>query len=81
MEKPAGRRSEFATQNNGGWGNNFVHDESIRRFGFPLTRSHTRLAANTDFNSRAAITLDNYPWILDPAYSAASQGSTRQGRG
>ena len=71
-KNPPAAGQEFATQNNGGWGNNFVHDESVRRFGFPLDPAPIRVY-NTDFNSRAAITLDNYPWILDPAYSAASQ--------
>ena len=64
--------NEFATQNNGGWGNNFVHDGNVRRFGFPLEIPSIRVL-NTDYNSRASMSVDNYPWILDPAYAARSR--------
>ena len=63
---------EFATQNNGGWGNNFLHDESIRRFGYPLEIPPIRVY-NENYNSRKKMDLTNYPWILDPAYAARSQ--------
>ena len=64
--------NEFATQNNGGWGNNFVHDGNVLRFGFPLEIPPIRVL-NPDYNSRAAMSTDNYPWILDPSYAARSQ--------
>ena len=64
--------NEFATQNNGGWGNNFVHDGNVLRFGFPLEIPPIRVL-NTDYNSRSAMSTDNYPWILDPSYAARSQ--------
>ena len=64
--------NEFATQNNGGWGNNFVHDGNVLRFGFPLEIPPIRVL-NPDYNSRSAMSTDNYPWILDPSYAARSQ--------
>ena len=64
--------NEFATQNNGGWGNNFVHDGNVLRFGFPLEIPPIRVL-NTDYNSRSAMSTDNYPWILDPSFAARSQ--------
>lgn len=71
-KNPPAAGEEFATQSNGGWGNNFVHDESVRRFGFPLDIPPIRVY-NTAYNSRAAMSVDNYPWILDPAYTELSQ--------
>lgn len=69
---PPAEGEEFATQNNGGWGNNFVHDESVLRFGFPLGIAPIRVL-NPEYNSRAAMSVDNYPWILDPGYAQRSQ--------
>ncbi len=69
---PPAPGEEFATQGNGGWGNNFVHDESVRRFGYPLEIPPIRVV-NTAYNSREAFSCDNYPWILDPAYAERSQ--------
>lgn len=63
---------EFATQANGGWGNNFVHDGNVLRFGFPLEIPPIRVY-NENFNSRGTISLDNYPWILDPDYTERSR--------
>jgi len=63
---------EFATQSNGGWGNNFVHDESVRRFGFPLEIAPIRVY-NEAFDSRKPVSYENYPWILDPAYTERSR--------
>ena len=63
---------EFATQNNGGWGNNFVHDKSVLRFGYPLEIPPIRVL-NTAYNNRQPMSVDNYPWILDPAYALRSQ--------
>ena len=71
-KNPPAAGAEFSTQSNGGWGNNFVHDESVRRFGFPLDIAPIRVY-NENYNSRAAMSVDNYPWILDPAYTALSQ--------
>lgn len=64
--------NEYATQNNGGWGNNYVHDGSVLRFGFPLEIPPIRVY-NEIYNSRAKISLSNYPWILDPEYAQRSQ--------
>ncbi len=71
-KNPPAAGEEFATQSNGGWGNNFVHDESVRRFGFPLEIAPIRVY-NENYNSRAAMSIDNYPWILDPAYAERSR--------
>lgn len=64
--------NEFATQNNGGWGNNFIHDCSVLRFGFPLEIPPIRVL-NEDYNSRSAMSIENYPWILDPDYTERSR--------
>lgn len=64
--------TEIATQSTGGWGNNFVHDGNVRRFGFPLDIPGSRVV-NPDFNSKGKRSIDNLPWILDPAYAAQSQ--------
>lgn len=71
-KNPPAPGEEFATQSNGGWGNNFVHDESVRRFGFPLDIPPIRVY-NENYNSRASMSVSNYPWILDPAYAALSR--------
>lgn len=63
---------EYATQNNGGWGNNFVHDYAVKRFGFPLEIPPIRVL-NTAYDKRAAMSIDNYPWILDPDYTRRSK--------
>lgn len=70
-KNPPEAGKEFATQNNGGWGNNFVHDESVRRFGFPLETAPIRVY-NSNYNSRDKMSVTNYPWILDPDYTAKS---------
>jgi hypothetical protein len=55
-----------------GWGNDYVHDVNIRRFGF--TGGPTPLfERNLDFNSSEAIAIDNYPFRLsDPNYKQNS---------
>lgn len=71
-KNPPEAGKEFATQNNGGWGNNFVHDESVRRFGFPLDIAPVRVY-NSAYNSRDKMSVTNYPWILDPDYTEKSR--------
>lgn len=63
---------ELETQSTGGWGNNFVHDGNVRRFGFPLPIAGRRVE-NPNAGKRAPYTIDNFPWILDPAYAKRSQ--------
>ena len=63
---------EIATQATGAWGNNYVHDMNIHRFGFNEPNPGCRVA-NPDFNSKAARSINNLPWILDPAYKLRSQ--------
>ena len=63
---------ELETQTTGGWGNNFVHDGSVRRFGFPLDIPGSRVV-NPKAGKRAPYTVDNFPWILDPAYAQRSR--------
>lgn len=63
---------ELETQSTGGWGNNFVHDGSVRRFGWPLPIAGTRVV-NPNAGARSPYTIDNFPWILDPEYAARSR--------
>ena len=63
---------ELETQSTGGWGNNFVHDGSVRRFGFPLDIPGSRVV-NPNAGKRTPYNIDNFPWILDPAYAARSR--------
>lgn len=62
---------EKGTATNGGWGNNYVHDSSVRRFGWPLG-SQCRVR-NLDYNSKAAASVDNFPWVLPADFRARSQ--------
>lgn len=71
-KNPPEEGKEFATQNNGGWGNNFIHDASVLRFGFPLEIPPIRVF-NTSYNSRDKMSISNYPWILDPDYTRRSK--------
>lgn len=65
--------SEVNNFNNGGWGNNFVSDGSVLRFGFPLPIAPPRVV-NPAYDRNARVkTQANYGLILDPAYTAASQ--------
>lgn len=71
-KNPPSAGNEFATQNNGGWGNNFVHDVSVLRFGFPLEIPPLRVY-NENYDKSKAMSIDNYPWILDPDYTSRSR--------
>lgn len=64
--------TEIATQFTGAWGNNYVHDRNIRRFGFTLGNAGSRVV-NPNFDSKQPRSVDNLPWILEPAYAARSQ--------
>lgn len=53
------------------WGNNFIHDANIRRFGFEGIGGDTvpRRTLNPGYDPAAPRSLDNYPYRLqDPAY-------------
>ncbi|MDR0682089.1 MAG: RagB/SusD family nutrient uptake outer membrane protein [Dysgonamonadaceae bacterium] len=57
------------------WGNNFVHDANIRRFGFHGIYGDTvpRRTFNKSFNSALARSIDNYPYRLEyPDYRQKS---------
>lgn len=63
---------EFNTATNGGWGNHFVHDESVRRFGWNLPIAPARVA-NPDYNAKARRSIDNFPFVMEPAYKELSR--------
>jgi hypothetical protein len=55
------------------WGNNYVHDKNIARFGFANFYGDTlpRLALNPDFDHNGTRSLENYPYIIStPNYRA-----------
>ncbi len=57
------------------WGNNFIHDANIRRFGFHGVGGDTvpRRTLNPDFNSALPRSTDNYPYqTQDPDYRVKS---------
>ncbi|MDR0864938.1 MAG: RagB/SusD family nutrient uptake outer membrane protein [Candidatus Symbiothrix sp.] len=57
------------------WGNNFIHDANIRRFGFHGVAGDTvpRWTFNPDFKSTGARSVDNFPYQLaDATYRQAS---------
>ena len=65
---------EASTQTNGGWGNNYVNDFSVRRFGWPL--GNCCRVRNENFDPAKAArfaTVDNFPWILPEWFSNRSQ--------
>ena len=62
---------ELATQAVGAWGNNYVHDGNLLRFGWPLPNPGSRVV-NPDYTGRNP-SVDNFPWILDPAYAQRSK--------
>jgi hypothetical protein len=53
-----------------GYGNEFIHDKNITRFGFPL--GYYNLVANPNYNSAAGASPSNPAMIMDPTYRAAS---------
>lgn len=63
---------EIETQSTGGWGNNFVHDGSVRRFGWPLEIPVSRVL-NPNAGARSPYTIDTFPWILEPSYAERSK--------
>jgi hypothetical protein len=62
---------DIITNSTGGWGNNYVHDANIRRFGFTLPAPGNRIH-NSGFVKSATRSITNIPWIIDPAYTAQS---------
>lgn len=70
FKKPA-EGVEISTCSTGAWGNNYVHDRNLPRFGFNLPNPGSRVE-NPDFKNGKR-TVDNLPWILDPSYAAQSQ--------
>ncbi|MDR2823568.1 MAG: RagB/SusD family nutrient uptake outer membrane protein [Prevotellaceae bacterium] len=47
----------------GGWGNNYIHDGNIRRFGY-TGMSTPRRTFNPDYNFNAERSIDNYPYAF-----------------
>jgi len=62
---------DIITNSTGGWGNNYVHDANVRRFGFTLTAPGNRVK-NTGYVKANARSTTNLPWIIDPAYTSQS---------
>jgi hypothetical protein len=62
---------DIITNSTGGWGNNYVHDANVRRFGFTLPAPGNRIH-NPNFVKSAVRSTSNIPWIIDPAYTAQS---------
>ena len=55
------------------WGNNYVHDSNVLRFGFPLGLPPHRVK-NPDYDANARVKSQaNFGIIMDPAYTAACQ--------
>jgi len=62
---------DIITNSTGGWGNNYVHDANVRRFGFTLDAPGIRVK-NPAFNAATARSITNLPYILDPTYTTQS---------
>lgn len=62
---------DIITNSTGGWGNNYVHDANLRRFGFKLPAPGNRIH-NPGFVKTGTRSITNIPWIIDPAYTAQS---------
>jgi len=61
----------ITTKKSSEWGNNFIHDANIKRFGFSGIGGDTipRRTLNSNFNSNLPRSLDNYPYrTSDPDY-------------
>ncbi|MDR2058149.1 MAG: RagB/SusD family nutrient uptake outer membrane protein [Dysgonamonadaceae bacterium] len=71
-DKPSDTEFDIITNATGGWGNNYIHDANIRRFGFTLGPPPVKRVKNPNFDSRAERSIDNLPYILDPVYHQAS---------
>lgn len=65
--KPSTTEYDIITNSTGGWGNNYIHDANIRRFGFTLPAPGKRIY-NTSFKSSVARSITNIPYIIDPVY-------------
>jgi len=65
--KPSTTAYDIITNATGGWGNNYVHDANILRFGFTLPAPGIRVK-NPNFVSSATRSTTNLPYILDTAY-------------
>ena len=59
------------TSTAGGWGNNYVADANVVRFGFTLGGPGKRVA-NPDYNPQKERTIDNFPIRVRPEYVAQS---------
>ena len=65
---------EVNTCSNGGWGNNYVNDFSVKRFGWPLGNCCRVRNENFDYkNCGKFATVDNYPWVLPEDFRKRSQ--------
>ena len=62
---------DIITNSTGGWGNNYVHDANVRRFGFTLPAPGNRVK-NTGYVKASPRSVTNLPWIIDPAYTTQS---------
>jgi len=69
--KPSTTQYDIITNSTGGWGNNYVHDANVRRFGFNLPAPGNRIK-NLAFATAAPRSITNLPYIVDPAYSTRS---------
>ncbi len=64
-------RDVITSKKSSEWGNNFVHDANIKRFGFSGISGDTipRRTLNPNFLSAQPRSIDNYPYVLaDPDY-------------
>lgn len=61
---------EISTSYIGAWGNCYVADGNMTRFGFPLGKLPIRVV-NPDFSGTRSV--DNLPWMQDPEYTRQSQ--------
>lgn len=67
--KDVGSSTDFdiITNSTGGWGNNYVHDKNIRRFGFYLPAPGKRIK-NVNYDASQPRSINNLPYIIDPQY-------------
>ena len=62
---------DIITNATGGWGNNYVHDANVRRFGFTLDAPKNRVK-NLNYVKASPRSITNIPWIIDPVYTTQS---------
>ncbi len=65
--RPSTTDYDIITNATGGWGNNYVHDANVRRFGFTLPAPGKRIQ-NPNFSSTGVRSITNLPYIIDTAY-------------